>query len=369
MRDIENFAHMLNAESFLINLAKNEIIPITTLSTAQHGLIKKLIPKFEQFPDEIYQSLNFENGNLLSVKVSETVKVGFIFDFTQFSNSQSQLSLIYVLTKLTPISQIIFRLYTAKKAPQAIVFIHNYPFNQRQIIAEPARLPDSHTYYHIETDIIKAIVYSNQTDLSIALEKLPQIDFFNVLNEQGPSLRQKKNFVISYIAVLTRAINQWGFPINHAFKIQSNLVAEVEKTTQFPDFMNTIRGLAWFFFKTIKSYRINNLLPLALRIKSYIDEHVCDNIVLSDIALAMHTSKKNLNPAFKAEFGITIIQFIRTRKIERAKEMLLISDITIPEIAANLSFSTPSYFIQTFKSLTGMTPNYFRSNYFCKNNN
>ncbi|MGX7043236.1 helix-turn-helix transcriptional regulator [Leuconostoc holzapfelii] len=121
--------------------------------------------------------------------------------------------------------------------------------------------------------------------------------------------------------------------------------------------------MAWFYFKTIQSYRINNFLPLATRIKSYINEHICDNILLADIAEAVHTSKKNLNPAFKAEFGVTITQFIRSAKIDRAKEILVISDAAIPEIASHLAFSTPSYFIKTFKNITGMTPNYFRNNF------
>lgn len=363
MREIKSFARLLNAKSFLINRIEHDITPINHASHAQCQLVDKCMAQFEQYSDERYQSLNFDTGSLLFVKISDAIAICLLFDFNQLVTAKNQLSLIYVLTKLTPISQIIFRLYTAKKAPRTTVFVHKSTLNYCPMTAKQTHLPDCAAYYHLETDILKAIVYSDKRNLIVALEKLPQINFFHILKNQAPTLRQKQNFIISYIAVLTRAINQWGYPIDQAFKIQANLVTEVEKITQFPDFMNTIRGLAWFFFKTIKSYRTQNLLPLASRIKSYIDEHVCDNIVLSDIAQAVYASKKNLNPAFKAEFGMTIIQFIRNRKIDRAKEMLLISDITIPDIATNLSFSSPSYFIKTFKSLTGMTPNYFRHHY------
>lgn len=363
MREIKSFARLLNAKSFLVNMSNQDVTPIESSANSQCKLVKKFIPKFAKYPEERYQSLNFNTGSLLFVKISDAITICLLFDFNQLAIVKNQFNLIYTLTKLTPISQIIFRLYTAKKAPHALVFVHNSTLKNCPTTDKQHTSPDCAVYYHLETDIIKAIVYSNKDNLMLALEKLSKFDFYNMFDATGSSLRQKQNFVISYIAVLTRAINQWGFPINRAYRIQTNLVAEIEKTTQFPDFMNTIRGLAWFFFKTIKAYRINNLLPLASRIKSYIDEHICDNILLSDIAQAVHASKKNLNPAFKAEFGMTIIQFIRSRKIDRAKEMLLISDITIPEIADNLSFSTPSYFIKTFKSLTGMTPNYFRNNY------
>ncbi|WP_349582124.1 AraC family transcriptional regulator [Leuconostoc citreum] len=60
-----------------------------------------------------------------------------------------------------------------------------------------------------------------------------------------------------------------------------------------------------------------------LRIKSYINEHIGENITLNDIASALHASKKTLNPAFKKEYKLTITQFIRQRKVAVAKELLI----------------------------------------------
>ncbi|MGX7043237.1 hypothetical protein [Leuconostoc holzapfelii] len=239
MKDLENFAHTLNAQSYLYNIKSREISPLNVSSNAQFELVKKLIPKFGKYPDQIYQSFTFTTGHLLSIKVSETSAVCFLFDFNQTDFSKKQLNLINVMTKLTQISEIIYRLYTGEMAPKSDVFIHNSTLSKEFDDQQPLT-PDCTSYYNVETEILKAIVYSNKEDLIAALEKLPRINFFNVLSTQDISFRQKKDFIVSYIAILTRAIDQWGYPIDQAFKLQKDLVTEIEHAKQFPDFIGTL---------------------------------------------------------------------------------------------------------------------------------
>ncbi|WP_263431614.1 helix-turn-helix transcriptional regulator [Leuconostoc gasicomitatum] len=87
-------------------------------------------------------------------------------------------------------------------------------------------------------------------------------------------------------------------------------------------------------------------------------------MTLDDIATRLNASKKLLNPAFKNEYGITITQFIRQVKIDAAKELLIASDLTLLDISNLLSFSTTTYFVKTFKEITGLTPKYFRQHFF-----
>ena len=363
MKDLTNFANILNAELFIAN--NNEITSSkesTPASNSNLKEIKKAIPIFSNYPQHLYQALNFSSGYILNVTVSTDTNVYFLFDFTRSTFSESQFRLVSILTKLNPISQTIYRLYTAQVAPTENIYIHNR-HDLTSIQRVSPNNPDCASYYELESEILNAVIYSNQDNLISALDKLPLIHFFDVLDLEHATLRQKKDFIVSYIAILTHAIDQWGYPIEKAFKIQADLVQEIEHSTQLPDLINTLKGITWFYFKTIQNYRTHNFLPLPDRIMSYINEHVCDNINLDDIAKAVHASKKNLNPAFKEKFGITITQFIRKNKIDRAKEILIVSDAPIPDIAKQLAFSTPSYFIKTFKKVTGLTPKYFRNHF------
>ncbi|CCF25439.1 Response regulator containing CheY-like receiver domain and AraC-type DNA-binding domain [Leuconostoc citreum LBAE C10] len=265
------------------------------------------------------------------------------------------------LTNLKSIAQIIYTLKTSRSAPDETLHLqHISKVDKNGMIIKF----DSTAYYKVEKDIIQAIIYSHQNDLINALERISQINLFNVQNDSCTTSRLEKNYLISYIAILNRAVIQWGYPVSLAFKVHHELMKELESIKKIPTFSQVLQGITWYYFQTIKEYRTTNFLPLHLRIKSYINEHIGENITLNDIASALHASKKTLNPAFKKEYKLTITQFIRQRKIAVAKELLIACESSTIEISELLSFSSQSYFIKTFKDLTGTTPQYFREHFF-----
>ena len=59
--------------------------------------------------------------------------------------------------------------------------------------------------------------------------------------------------------------------------------------------------------------------------------------------------------------GLNTQQHIHAYLIERAKRMLLSTNLSVSEIAYNLGFEYPQYFSRLFKNKTGQTPVEFRS--------
>ncbi len=57
--------------------------------------------------------------------------------------------------------------------------------------------------------------------------------------------------------------------------------------------------------------------------------------------------------------GMSIIQFIVTQKIERAKELLLYEDRSLSEITDILQYENKDLLVAQFKKHTGLTPDYF----------
>lgn len=58
--------------------------------------------------------------------------------------------------------------------------------------------------------------------------------------------------------------------------------------------------------------------------------------------------------------GITIEKFIIATKVERIKSLLLSEDFTLSEISYKLNYSSVGHLSSQFKSLTGMTPSFFK---------
>jgi AraC-like DNA-binding protein len=54
--------------------------------------------------------------------------------------------------------------------------------------------------------------------------------------------------------------------------------------------------------------------------------------------------------------GVTIGEFVLTRRIEKAKELLAFRELSIESVSYDCGFSSRAYFDNTFKKRVGITP-------------
>jgi len=71
-------------------------------------------------------------------------------------------------------------------------------------------------------------------------------------------------------------------------------------------------------------------------------------------------SYEHLCRIFKQRYGTTPLSYIHALRIEKARQILLTSNKTTAEVAAELGFRDPIYFHRLFKQHTGQTPGKFR---------
>jgi len=81
------------------------------------------------------------------------------------------------------------------------------------------------------------------------------------------------------------------------------------------------------------------------------------------LAGELNISPKYLGDMLRSLTGHNTQQHIHIRLIEKAKELLTISDLTVGEIAIQLGFEHPQSFSKLFKSKTSLSPLEFRSSY------
>lgn len=84
-------------------------------------------------------------------------------------------------------------------------------------------------------------------------------------------------------------------------------------------------------------------------------------ITATDIASELSMSTSYLSDLLRNLTGMNTQQHIHTYLIERAKNLLLMTELSINEIAYSLGFEYPQYFTCLFKSKTGQTPMQFRN--------
>ena len=98
--------------------------------------------------------------------------------------------------------------------------------------------------------------------------------------------------------------------------------------------------------------------------KNYIKENITKDITLSDISYYLHCSTVTLTQHFKAEFGITIMQYVMQRRLKIAEELLRTGDESVKKVAMLTGFVESEYFAKCFKKHYGKTPTEYRKD--CK---
>lgn len=96
----------------------------------------------------------------------------------------------------------------------------------------------------------------------------------------------------------------------------------------------------------------------------YIYDHLHETIRTEDLAAQTGLNRSYLSTLFKKETGFSISEYILSKRIEAAQNMLKFSEYSFAEIAAILAFSSQSHFIRVFKAHTGYTPRKYRNKFF-----
>lgn len=89
---------------------------------------------------------------------------------------------------------------------------------------------------------------------------------------------------------------------------------------------------------------------------AYIDENLLKSLAVHGIAQQFHVHPNHLSRVFKQVSGMTPIQYIATKKVEKAKELLGKPGMRISDIVELLGYESISYFSRLFKRETGYSP-------------
>ena len=94
----------------------------------------------------------------------------------------------------------------------------------------------------------------------------------------------------------------------------------------------------------------------ARQIREYILEHIHDNLSVDALANQIGMSVSTLQRLFKNAYQMTVMEFVRTRRLELARLSLLEQGITVSEAAYQAGYSSPANFSTAFQREFGYTP-------------
>ena len=99
------------------------------------------------------------------------------------------------------------------------------------------------------------------------------------------------------------------------------------------------------------------------RAQHYIEQHYMENVTVEKLSNLGYMSKTTFNRRFKAETGITPIEYLIEVRIKMAKLMLKRKENQITDIALRCGFGSSAHFSSCFMKSTGLCPSQYRDKF------
>jgi len=183
-----------------------------------------------------------------------------------------------------------------------------------------------------------------------------QYEFFDYSANEALFLSEKEETTIGGIALLIKQ----EYHANIDKFSQGLIVAQIELLLQYCDrFYNR-----QFLTRKISSHQILNRVEEMLEGYFNSDDLIQKGLpTVQFIADTLNISPTYLSALLKALTGQSTQQHIHEKLIEKAKEKLSLTDLSISEIAYTLGFEHPPSFSKLFKNKTNLSPLEFRATF------
>ncbi|MEG0075873.1 MAG: helix-turn-helix domain-containing protein [Eubacterium sp.] len=212
--------------------------------------------------------------------------------------------------------------------------------------------------YEKEQELVRQVKEGDHDGAQITLKFLVN----EILLIEGGNLEVIKARILELVTILSRASVEGGASLEKIFGLNLDLITELNKIDSLQVLSTWTAKITDHFTKNI----FNNIYSGDSYLINQAIEHTKTNymnkITLQKLANYLHVSDSYLSKLFKAETGISFTQYINEIRINRSKELLQNTNMSIVEVALFVGYEDQSYFTKVFKKIVGITPKKYQAN-------
>lgn len=97
-----------------------------------------------------------------------------------------------------------------------------------------------------------------------------------------------------------------------------------------------------------------------IRVSKFLKENYKEKLTSSVIASALNLHQGYFCRIFKKNFAMCFSDYLNMYRLEKAKSVLVKSDISVTEVAYEVGYDNPSYFTKIFRVQNGVSPRKYR---------
>lgn len=229
-------------------------------------------------------------------------------------------------------------------------------------LADAAATEYSHnTAFGVEQTILNYVRHGETEGLKGWLKNIPSVRS-GILSDNY--LRQYKNTFIVTATVVSRTAIHGGMDTDDALSLSDSYIQKSELLHAAEEIINLQYRMVLDFTERVARLRLGeNRSKLTQDVANYVQKHITEMISTEEMAASLFMSRPHLSTKFKAETGVTLTDFILSKKTEEAKRLLSDTDKTIIAISNYLGFSSQGHFARVFKKYAGLSPSEYRERY------
>ena len=175
----------------------------------------------------------------------------------------------------------------------------------------------------------------------------------------GNKVRSFKNILLSFNTIYSLEAEKGGLSPLQCHLMSEKYAVMIENAdniAQLEDIhINMLNEYADPTIRITKSEK-----GIVEKVEDYIEFNFAEDISIEELAGKLHVHPSHLMRVFKKEKGITISKYRNLTRINKAKELIESSNLSITEIAIMAGFINPQYFSTYFKETEGITPIEFK---------
>lgn len=222
---------------------------------------------------------------------------------------------------------------------------------------EPHR--DRYLVWHAERALLQ-MVRNGDLNYRSALHNSTLISNGVPLHSGSP-LRQGKTSVTVFCSIVCRTAMEGGLSPEEAYSLGDAYIQSAENAKSIDELTAIAAAMYDDFVRRVHKCRTNpKLSPQIQRCCDYIEMHLEEKIRAAGLASLVGYTEYYLTHKFKEDVGVSVNDYVKFAKVERAKVLLKSTGLSVQDISDQLGFGTRNYFSRVFQEVAGCTPVQYR---------
>ena len=173
-------------------------------------------------------------------------------------------------------------------------------------------------------------------------------------------LRNAKNFMIILNTLLRKAAEQGSVHILYIDSVSSDFAHKIEAIETLEEIDELFYYMVKKYCRLVNKHSSKNYSLLVQKAILHIDADITADLSLKNLSATLGVTPSYLSTLFKKEIGMPLTEYVNKHRTEKAKQLLLSSNLQVQQIAQSCGILDVNYFTKIFKKYTGKTPNEYR---------